>query len=188
MSRAEVDSYEYAPLGITEDEIQTAIKDAEAGPEYLTPLEWGKQWGVCGGAARERLRKGSRLGMVHKRRVFRPENGSYKYTWGYKVTGQIPVYESGPKNIDWDNEPLGEITDYELAKQLGVSRPAVRGARHRRNIPVFDPKNEPKNIDWDSVPLGEYIDKTIAHILNVNRRTVARARTRRGIPSYRSQQ
>lgn len=44
--------------------------------------------------------------------------------------------------IDWDKEPLGKLSDYKLAKRLGVSRGSVIRARKARGIkaegrPVF---------------------------------------------------
>lgn len=44
--------------------------------------------------------------------------------------------------IDWEQQPLGELSDYRLARRLGVSRGSVIRARKARGIkangrPVF---------------------------------------------------
>ena len=36
--------------------------------------------------------------------------------------------------IDWDKEPLGEVSDYKIARRLGVSRGTVIRARQERGI------------------------------------------------------
>lgn len=38
--------------------------------------------------------------------------------------------------IAWDDQPLGEIPDAELARRIGVSRQAVAAARAARGIPA----------------------------------------------------
>ena len=71
-----------------------------------------------------------------------------------------------PKATDWDNEPLGEIPDPQLAKMLGVTTNAVWRARKSRGIPSAHPSRL-KGIDWSSEPLGEVPDALLAWIKNV---------------------
>ncbi len=40
-------------------------------------------------------------------------------------------------NIDWDQQPLGEMSDRDIARSLGCSAPSVLGARRKRGIAVF---------------------------------------------------
>lgn len=41
---------------------------------------------------------------------------------------------SGPLKIDWDAQPLGKVSDTQLAHELGVHPTAVRHARERRGL------------------------------------------------------
>jgi len=41
-------------------------------------------------------------------------------------------------SVDWDYQPLGEVTDISLAAKVGVSREAVRQARGRRGISKYN--------------------------------------------------
>lgn len=41
------------------------------------------------------------------------------------------------KDINWDEQPLGKVTDVELAGALGVSDAVVRAARSRRGIAAY---------------------------------------------------
>lgn len=86
--------------------------------------------------------------------------------------------EARVKGIDWDNQPLGMMSDTELAKKLGVSKATVQAARYKRGIPAFDV------IDWDKEPLGKMSDGMLAAKKNVKISTVAAARHTRGIPAY----
>lgn len=43
-------------------------------------------------------------------------------------------------NVDWDNEPLGKMTDQEIARKHGVSSVTVCKQRQRRNIPAYKKK------------------------------------------------
>jgi len=83
---------------------------------------------------------------------------------------------SAPRGIDWDKQPLGEVADAELARELGVSLQAVRDARERRGIKKVDVW-----IDWDKQPLGEVEDEVLATRLGVTVSSVGRARRRRDI-------
>lgn len=50
---------------------------------------------------------------------------------GAKSRGHIGVQ----KGIDWDSQPLGDVSDRELARRLGVSKSVVTAARTARRIP-----------------------------------------------------
>lgn len=81
----------------------------------------------------------------------------------------------------WDSQPLGQMSDGQLAKKLkhlGVTRSAVGNARRRRGIPVH-PIDQ---TDWDNEELlGEIPDKELAAKHDVRSSSVARARHRRGL-------
>lgn len=42
-----------------------------------------------------------------------------------------------PKGIDWDSQPLGKMSDTELAEKIGCSAASVYMARMKRDIPSF---------------------------------------------------
>jgi hypothetical protein len=44
-----------------------------------------------------------------------------------------------PNRIDWNRQPLGEMSDHKLAERLGVTRNAVLYARQRRKLPPHHP-------------------------------------------------
>jgi len=88
--------------------------------------------------------------------------------------------------INWDEQPLGNVNDSELARQLGVTPGSVRQARIRRGIPRATAPGRASAVDWDAVPLGERTDAAIARELGVSRSCVSGARKRRGIPRYRA--
>lgn len=83
-------------------------------------------------------------------------------------------------SIDWDNQPIGEVTDAELARRLGVTREAVYDARTRRAISAV-PRS---SVDWDQVRFGEEPDGRLARALGVSRQAVRQQRLKRGIPPY----
>ena len=83
--------------------------------------------------------------------------------------------------IDWDSQPLGEISDAEIARRLGVSQPSVYEQRTKRGIPPAVPQGSVSNIDWSSVALGERTDAEIAAEVGVTRQAVAYQRRKRGI-------
>jgi len=109
------------------------------------------------------------------------------------VKKEIGVY----KPVAWDDQPLGEVPDTELAKRLGVSNVAVGRARRRRGIPSFstsafneagaDRRGGRVGIDWDAQPLGEMKDAELARRLGVHRSSVNSARRARGIPAARAE-
>lgn len=100
-----------------------------------------------------------------------------------------PKPNNGHKGIDWDNQPLGLMTDEVLAKILGVGHSAVSNQRLSRSITAFrhtdnfTPTSRKKNIDWDKQPLGEIPDTQLARKLGVVAGTIRYARLKRGIPT-----
>lgn len=82
-------------------------------------------------------------------------------------------------SIDWDSEPLGEMSDVVLARRLEVSPRTVRRQRDARGIPTY------RRVDWDLEPLGERRDEELAAELGVVRETVAMQRRARWIPPLR---
>jgi hypothetical protein len=90
---------------------------------------------------------------------------------------------SKPK-VDWDTvEDLGQTTDIEIAKRLGVSSYKVRTERRARGIPRCKPPKS-EGYDWDSLPLGEVSDADIARKYGLKPTSIGTARRRRGIPSF----
>lgn len=88
---------------------------------------------------------------------------------------------AAPKYIDWDAEPLGEIPDTELARELGVRPGAVLEARQKRGIAAVPPRAR-SGVDWDAEPLGQVSDAELARELGVHKSSVAAQRRKRGIP------
>jgi len=101
-------------------------------------------------------------------------------------------------DVDWDEQPLGELSDVVIAEVLGVASTTVRNARCCRGIPVsprggrgkLPPRRAARSgnkpvVDWDSQPLGEVPDTAIAESLGVSCTTVGLTRKKRGIPVFR---
>lgn len=86
------------------------------------------------------------------------------------------------KGIKWDEQPLGQMSDKDLAERLFVSKEAVRVARVSRGIPSCI--NKSKNIDWAGQPLGLVPDAEIAKKIGVSISSVRSARATRSIPNY----
>ena len=85
--------------------------------------------------------------------------------------------------INWDDQPLGEVDDYALAKTLGVRRSSVWYQRQRRCIAPRNPppRRRRRRINWDSQGLGQESDAAIARRLGVATTSVHRQRVARGI-------
>jgi len=95
---------------------------------------------------------------------------------------------SRPLNIDWDKQPLGQVSDAVLARRLGCSPFNVAQVRRRRGITAYrflhgDPRRR-KVSEWSAVPLGTRTDVDIARELGVSPCTVRAARGRLGIPPF----
>lgn len=95
-------------------------------------------------------------------------------------------------NINWDSQPLGQMSDDALASILGVSKNTVLRHRKKRNIPPYGKPNIKSDVDWDSQPLGEISDAELAIRIGLvekygeynAKHIVGRNRRKRGIPSY----
>ena len=87
------------------------------------------------------------------------------------------------KKINWDDQPLGEISDPDLSNILGVSIESVRYNRRKRGIRAH-PNRVYKNIDWECQPLGKISDTELSEILECHPSLVARARIKRKIPKF----
>lgn len=83
---------------------------------------------------------------------------------------------------DWDKQPLGQVPDTTLARQLRCSPGTVIKHRKARGIPPY------RKHKWDEQPLGKVPDFEIAQKMGVRPSQVGTARHVRGIPSYREQQ
>jgi hypothetical protein len=84
------------------------------------------------------------------------------------------------RGIDWDAVPLGEVSDGEIARQLGCCRATVMRARQQRGIASI-----PTGRDltaWDEQPLGQVSDATLARQLGCHEETVRHQRQARAIP------
>lgn len=88
---------------------------------------------------------------------------------------------------DWkaNEHQLGQKTDTDLARELGVSPATVSAVRKRRGIPPFVPPTIGDAINWDAVDLGDRNDPKIADELGVHPAIVAKARRARGIQGPR---
>jgi hypothetical protein len=82
-------------------------------------------------------------------------------------------------NINWDEQPLGKVSDKKLAKKLKVHYSTV--CRHRQKKDI---KPNKLKIDWDAQPLGKVPDSQIARQLKVSITAVRYQRVRRNIPTY----
>lgn len=80
---------------------------------------------------------------------------------------------SGQLAIRWDQQPLGLVSDSELARQLGVSSAAVYKARTKRKLP---PYRETLAERWVDHGLGVVPDLVLAEKVGKSRRTVSRVR------------
>jgi len=85
--------------------------------------------------------------------------------------------------IDWDNQPLGQISDAEISRKLDVGKTGVRLQRIKRNIAPYSGyvDSSPKGIDWYNVPLGKVSDEVLARQLGVSSSCVTRKRNELGI-------
>ena len=88
------------------------------------------------------------------------------------------------KGINWDDAPLGKLSDGDVARMYKVARPVVCNARNRRGIPPFTSRYV--NVVWDDVPLGGFPDAVLAKELGVSEPTVSRHRNQKGICPFQS--
>ncbi len=76
--------------------------------------------------------------------------------------------------VNWDKQPLGEVTDAEIGRRVGVSRERVRQVRSARGIAAV-PRNT-ELINWRRVSLGKRPDQEISDELGI---CVSAVRSRR---------
>lgn len=89
--------------------------------------------------------------------------------------------------IRWDRQPLGKISDRQIAKKLGVEPGIVRHQRMRLGIPIAESSRFAltKGIDWDNEGrLGKMCDTHLGKELGVTGAAVRKARQRRDIPLF----
>ena len=87
---------------------------------------------------------------------------------------------SAAKKIDWNQQPLGQTSDNDLAKRLGVRATRVGAARRRRKIPAHKTLRAPLDA---SHGLGFLPDTEIARRTGQTPFLVRQARLRLGIPA-----
>lgn len=83
-------------------------------------------------------------------------------------------------DVNWSQQPWGEMPDCELAKLLGTHTSRVRSWRVKIGVPKFVPEKR----DWSLVPLGLKYDSEIAKDLGVCTKLVCNARRKLNIASY----
>lgn len=100
----------------------------------------------------------------------------------YRTRHNIPSVRAKTKEvkktINWDEQPLGKISDESLGKRLGVCAHYVSEARRIRGI------TSSRRHDWDSVDLGVRSDAQIAKEIGGTRSRVGQVRRERGIPPF----
>jgi len=84
--------------------------------------------------------------------------------------------------MNWEEQPLGQMPDRELADILNVSHTTIRRKRIALGIKPFFRKKG--TINWDDQPLGEMPDADLARMLEVSKTAVYKQRTARGIKAY----
>lgn len=94
----------------------------------------------------------------------------------------------GRKNIDWDQEPLGQMPDLQIARLKNVSVASVRNARLKREIPAF----VRETVEFDINPylqagLGFIPDAEVARVFNVSTNRIQQIRTKYEIPPTTAQ-
>ncbi len=92
--------------------------------------------------------------------------------------------EPSANEIDWDSQPLGQVSDAKLAEELGVSIAVVVYNRRNRNIAAAFDRRQRFDIDWDAQPLGQVSDAELARSLGVSQTTVRNQRMKRKIPLF----
>lgn len=86
--------------------------------------------------------------------------------------------------IDWDSQPIGQMSDRALAKRLRVCLASVQSQRHKRGLPPFvkaSGAGVSRGIDWDAQPLATTPAAVLASRLSVSRASVDAAAKVRGI-------
>lgn len=94
----------------------------------------------------------------------------------------------GVRGIDWNQQPLGERSDYEIAESLGVHRTTVREARLRRGIRrvrAYDRCAHTPD-EWETDTLGRVPDAVLAGARGCTVAAIAQQRRVRNIPPARA--
>lgn len=141
--------------------METRSIDWDAQPLGQVPdVELAVQLGVSNNrVARERKKRG-----IAKARIRR----------FYSAAGR----QRG-SDIDWDAQPLGQVSDVTLARELEVSPYVVFRARKKRDVVRH-------TINRTACGLGAVPDAILAQRLNVTVNAVSKERRRRGLPAARS--
>jgi len=87
------------------------------------------------------------------------------------------------RDINWDAQPYGRVSDAEIARKLGVSTVSVLYHRNKRRIAPFD-RWPRRAIKWERQPLGKVPDARIAKKLGVSAGIVAARRRKLAIAAY----
>ena len=99
------------------------------------------------------------------------------------VTSKLPDLAAGVERFNIENRQM-EISDMDLAAQLGVDSNSARTARRKRGIPSSTGRDGRGRTDWDKEPLGEMPDQDLALMIGLTPSAVSKARTARDIPPY----
>lgn len=150
----------------------------------VSDYELGRELGVTGDAVqRARTRRGIPAAPA-------TEPGYTRPGFGERLRGiMVDIGRSV-----WTDEHvamLGTMPDGSLGELLGISKAAVREARHSRGIPPHQspPRQRGRqNSVWTKARvdlLGRMSDSDVATIVGVSRSAVTQARQQRGIPAWR---
>ena len=141
----------------------------------------------AGFSASNRWGEAYKVRLEHKRLYLVAAGWKVQVIWpvdlGKYDLGLLPEVsgDSIPGGINWSKEPLGLLSDTDLAAQLGVTQSTVTRRRNLLGIPAFKPAKR----DWSRLPLGLEPDPALAQRLGVSKETVRRARIERGITSFK---
>jgi hypothetical protein len=86
-------------------------------------------------------------------------------------------------DVNWDAQPLGILSDSQIARNLGLAKVTVWRERNMRGVPPAQ-RNRAPGIDWDRQPLGRVSDRQLSRMLGVTMQTVSRVRKKRQIPPF----
>jgi hypothetical protein len=64
--------------------------------------------------------------------------GKHREYYAARVrTAYVPSESTPVASISWDDWPLGKLSDTEIARLIGVTRPTVARERERRGISAY---------------------------------------------------
>jgi len=101
--------------------------------------------------------------------------------WWKDCGGPEAAAQARAHDIDWDEQPLGEMTDAKLGLILDMPEEQVAEARRSRGIRSSVAHHD---IDWDEQPLGKMTDAKLAEKLGISVSVVTRTRRQRDIPTF----